>query len=160
MSLGIASLYTGQRPRGTEVSSVGQRSGVRVQSRSALAAKRRNRHGSDRSWKALAERRERELQWKVPRRMPRNAVVQEPDRCEGRHRRLAEDVQRSQASFEPEQPHAAGVCKEHFNNEPGTSCFLGTFGPKKPGRSIPVHCFAWDTAATPVVPVPANMSRE
>ena len=70
-----------------------------------------------------------------PARVSRHAVVQEPNRCEGRNRRLAKELQSGSAPLKPEQSHASAVRSKHLNKEPGASHFLGIFGPMKAGRS-------------------------
>ena len=68
-------------------------------------------------------------------RAARDAVVQEPNLCEGRNRRLVHELQPSPTTLEPEQPHASAVRSKHLNKKPGASHFLGIFGPMTPGRS-------------------------
>ena len=52
---------------------------VRVKGDPEMADNSADRHGADRSRQAVAERHERILQRQIPRRVPGDAVVQEPD---------------------------------------------------------------------------------
>ena len=95
--------------RSTEVPAFRQRSGVHLSSDPALGDGGKDRHGLHRSGQALAERFERELQREVPGRVSRDAVVQEPNRCEDPDRRVPAPVQRGATPFEPRATYASRV---------------------------------------------------
>jgi len=124
-----------QRAGRTSVSSIRQRTGVRLARCAAVAPRGRGRNRAHRPRETLAERIERELQREVPRRVSRDAVVREPNRCESRNRRLAAALQRGSTSLQPREPHASTIRTEILKQELSTSRLLGISGPKKPGRS-------------------------
>lgn len=59
------------------------------------------------SWQALAERVERVIQRHIPRGVPEQAVVEQPDRRDGDDRGVPPWVQRGTSSLEPRTAHAA-----------------------------------------------------
>lgn len=79
-------------PRQRAASVLGQRPGVRVPGGVEGAHPAQHRHGSYRSWEAVAERPQRVPQWQAQGRMPVDGVVQESDRAEDRYRTVPASV--------------------------------------------------------------------
>lgn len=84
----------GQHSRRAAVHALGQRPGVRKPRDPGVDCAKRHRHCADRSWQALAERQQRELQRQAARRVPEPGVVQIARRGQGGHRDLALPLQR------------------------------------------------------------------
>jgi len=68
-----------------------------------------HRHGIDRSWQALAEWSDGELQRQVPRRVPIAGVVPQKSRSQGGDRELAPALQPGAPTLEPRLPDAGRV---------------------------------------------------
>ena len=89
--------------------------------------------------KAVAERRRRELQRQVPRRVPEFGMVPLARSSQGRHRGLAPALQRGSAALQPRLFDARRVRREartdqrsaRFRNGPGR---CATWGPRAPAR--------------------------
>lgn len=65
-----------------------------------MACRRADRLCPDRPWQAMTERRGRELQWPISRRMPGARMVSKSRRGTRAHRGLARALQRCSASFD------------------------------------------------------------
>jgi hypothetical protein len=72
-----------------------------------------HRDFADRPGQALAEWRNRKLQWQVPRRVPVAGMVPLAGRGEGADRGLAQALQRGSAPFEPGVPDTGGICGQY-----------------------------------------------
>jgi hypothetical protein len=97
------------RSRSAGVPALRQRPRVRRAGGAGLAARRGNPERDHRARQALAERRERELQWQVPRRMPRRRMVPDAARGPRRHRELAPSRKRRASAQQPRLPDTVGV---------------------------------------------------
>jgi hypothetical protein len=90
----------------------GQRPGVREQDGGSVGGEARHQPPRHRPGQADAEGIRRELQRKVPRRVPEPALVRQPGRGEKHARRVANRLQRAASASELPAPDVGEICGE------------------------------------------------